>query len=102
MFLRTLTILGILIMVQACKPNPEISSKEKLSDPKASNMATALFNNLQTLSANHVLVGHQDALAYGMGWKGEAFRTDINDVLDDHPAVFWGARGPQGAFKKKE
>ena len=29
-----------------------------------------------------------DTLAYGMGWKGEEFRTDINDVLGDHPTVF--------------
>ena len=51
-------------------------------------MATTLFQNLQQLSADHVLLGHQDALAYGIGWKGEAFRTDIHDVLGDHPAVF--------------
>ncbi|MCK5464638.1 MAG: hypothetical protein KAI95_16530, partial [Bacteroidales bacterium] len=31
---------------------------------------------------------HQDALAYGMGWKGEQFRADINDVCGDFPAVF--------------
>ncbi len=59
-------------------------------------MATALFSNLQELSGNHVLVGHQDALAYGMGWKGEDFRTDINDVLGDHPAVFGWDLGHMG------
>ena len=51
-------------------------------------MAVALFKHLNDLSGKHVMVGHQDALAYGMGWKGEEFRTDINDVLGDHPAVF--------------
>lgn len=51
-------------------------------------MAVALFTQLSEVSKAHVLVGHQDALAYGMGWKGEEFRTDINDVLGDHPAVF--------------
>jgi hypothetical protein len=88
MFLRTLTILGILLLLHGCDPAPDTNSTFGLSDTQASTMATALFNNLQTLSADHVLVGHQDALAYGMGWKGEAFRTDINDVLDDHPAIF--------------
>ena len=88
MFLRTLTILGLLTMLHGCNPTQETGSEFKLSDPQASSIASALFNNLQKLSADHVLVGHQDALAYGMGWKGEEFRTDINDVLGDHPAVF--------------
>ena len=71
----------------ACQPG----TKEKqptLSDQKATPMAAALFGHLNGLSDKHVLLGHQDALAYGMGWKGEEFRTDINDVLGDHPAVF--------------
>ncbi len=88
MFLRSLCMLSILIIVQACSPNPDTSTKARLSDAQASSMAIAFFNNLQTLSADHVMLGHQDALAYGMGWKGEEFRTDINDVLGDHPAVF--------------
>jgi mannan endo-1,4-beta-mannosidase len=59
-------------------------------------MASALYKNLQEISATHVMVGHQDALAYGMGWKGEEFRTDINDVLGDHPAVFGWDLGHMG------
>jgi mannan endo-1,4-beta-mannosidase len=43
---------------------------------------------MSTLAKQKVLVGHQDALAYGMGWKDENFRTDINDVCGDHPAIF--------------
>jgi mannan endo-1,4-beta-mannosidase len=88
MISRTLTLLGVLFLLHACKPAPESEANSTLSDPRASNMATSLFSNLQTLSADYVLVGHQDALAYGMGWKGETFRTDINDVLGDHPALF--------------
>ena len=59
-----------------------------LSDPKATPMSKTLFGNLQALSADHVLLAHQDALAYGIGWKGDEFRTDINDVCGDHPAIF--------------
>ena len=99
MFLHSLGMLCILIFVQACSPNPETSTKANLSDPMASSMATALFNNLQLISGKHVLVGHQDALAYGMGWKGEEFRTDINDVLGDHPAVFGWDLGHMGDSK---
>ena len=91
-----LAFLGLLLLLHACKPDPKISSPFVLSDPAASSMATALFSNLQELAGDHVLVGHQDALAYGMGWKGEDFRTDINDVLGDHPAVFGWDLGHMG------
>ncbi|MEA3462114.1 MAG: glycosyl hydrolase [Bacteroidota bacterium] len=96
MILRTLAVLGILMAIHGCMPAPDAADTPGLSDPKASPMATAFFSNLQLLSADHVLVGHQDALAYGMGWKGEAFRTDINDVLGDHPAVFGWDLGHMG------
>jgi mannan endo-1,4-beta-mannosidase len=92
----TLGILGILMMVHGCVPNQEESHPANLSDPKASSMALTLYNKLYDLSADHVLLGHQDALAYGMGWKGEEFRTDINDVLGDHPAVFGWDLGHMG------
>jgi len=59
-----------------------------LSDPQASDLAQGLFTKLHEISAEHVLLGHQDALAYGMGWKGGEFRSDINDALGDHPAVY--------------
>ena len=91
-----LAFLGLLLLLHACKPDPKISSPFVLSDPAASSMATALFSNLQELAGDHVLVGHQDALAYGMGWKGEDFRTYINDVLGDHPAVFGWDLGHMG------
>ncbi len=67
---------------------PESRPELTLSDASATPMATALFLNLYNIAADHVLLGHQDALAYGMGWKGDRFRTDINDVCGDHPAVF--------------
>ncbi len=59
-----------------------------LSDPQATSEAAVLYNNLWLISASSILIGHQDALAYGMGWKGDEFRTDINDVCGDFPAVF--------------
>ncbi len=68
----------------------------ELSDPSSTPMARALYRNLQALSEEHVLLGHQDALAYGMGWKGEEFRTDIHDVCGDHPALFGWDLGHMG------
>ena len=99
MFKRSLAFLGVLTLLHGCNPTKETGSESKLSDPQASSMASALFSNLQLISDAYVLVGHQDALAYGMGWKGEAFRTDINDVLGDHPAVFGWDLGHMGDAK---
>lgn len=67
-----------------------------LSDPEATPMATALYANLQQLAPEHVLVGHQDALAYGIGWSGDEFRTDIHDAYGDHPALFGWDLGHMG------
>ncbi len=81
--------LGITLLISC-------SQKIELSDPHATPMAKALFSNLHRIAGDHVLLGHQDALAYGMGWKGEEFRTDINDVTGDHPAVFGWDLGHMG------
>lgn len=34
------------------------------------------------------MFGHQDALAYGVGWKYLPGRSDIKDVTDDYAAVY--------------
>jgi mannan endo-1,4-beta-mannosidase len=34
------------------------------------------------------MFGHQDDLAYGVGWKYEPGRSDIKDVTGDYPAVY--------------
>jgi mannan endo-1,4-beta-mannosidase len=80
MSLRFVFILSLSFLLFSCQSS--------LSDKNASPLARSLYSQLKKWSAGHVLLGHQDALAYGMGWKGEEFRSDINDVLGDFPAVF--------------
>lgn len=46
-----------------------------------------LYHNLQRLSQKGVMFGHQDALAYGMGWKYKDGRSDVKEVAGDYPAV---------------
>lgn len=88
-------ILYACVLIFSCRStggNPPTAPGDEpaytLSDPRADPLAGILFRNLSRLSDDFILVGHQDALAYGMGWKGEDFRTDINDVCGDFPAVF--------------
>jgi mannan endo-1,4-beta-mannosidase len=70
------------------KSNSTNSTPFKLSDTSASDQAILLYNNMAKLANRKILVGHQDALAYGIGWKDDEFRSDINDVCGDYPAIF--------------
>ena len=60
----------------------------KPSDRKATKETINLYRNLKKLIAKGVMFGHQDDLAYGVGWKYEAGRSDIKDVTGDYPAVY--------------
>lgn len=58
------------------------------TDPKATEKTKNLYANLQRLARQGVMFGHQDDLAYGIGWKYEAGRSDVKEVVGDYPAVF--------------
>ncbi len=57
-------------------------------DKKATKETINLYRNLKKLSEKGFMFGHQDALAYGVGWQYEKERSDIKDVTGDHPAVY--------------
>ena len=58
-------------------------------DPNATPETSALYDFLRRSAPGPTLFGHQDALAYGVSWKGfHEFRTDVHDVSGHHPAVF--------------
>lgn len=56
-------------------------------DRRATPETRALFKNLDRLSKDHVLFGHQDATVYGHGWYGGEDRSDVKSVCGSHPAV---------------
>ena len=96
-YILPLTLIVVSLFITSCKQaqqqetlRNDLAGKLEyvLSDPAAGTEAAILYNNLWLVSAQSILIGHQDALAYGMGWKGDEFRTDINDVCGDFPAVF--------------
>lgn len=71
------------------QPKGNYSEFIKMVDQKATKNTVALYNNLKKLSSNHILFGHQDALAYGVNWKNwHKQRSDVKDVCGKHPAVF--------------
>ena len=61
----------------------------RLADPGASRRTKALFINLQqTASEGKMLFGHQDDLAYGVGWREKKGGSDVRAVCGDYPAVY--------------
>lgn len=57
-------------------------------DKHATKETIALYGHLKKLLYKGIMFGHQDDLAYGVGWKYEAGRSDIKDVTGDYPAVY--------------
>ncbi|HEV8284270.1 MAG TPA: glycosyl hydrolase [Chitinophagaceae bacterium] len=58
------------------------------TDKKATKETVNLTKNLKKLLNKGIMFGHQDDLAYGVGWKYEPGRSDIKDVTGDYPAVY--------------
>ena len=66
-------------------------------DPDATRQTKALFANLRSVAQQHILFGHQDALAYGVMWKEwHRRRSDVMDACGHYPAVFGWEIGKLG------
>lgn len=57
-------------------------------DKNATKETVRLYQNLKKLLDKGFMFGHQDDLAYGVGWQYEKDRSDIKDVTGDYPAVY--------------
>ncbi len=58
------------------------------SDKKATIQTVNLYHNLKKLEKKGIMFGHQDDLAYGVGWKYIPGKSDVKDVTGDYPAVY--------------
>ncbi|MEP7143391.1 MAG: glycosyl hydrolase, partial [Ferruginibacter sp.] len=58
------------------------------ADINATKETQNLLLNLKKLLPKGVMFGHQDDLAYGVGWKYETGRSDVKDVTGNYPAVY--------------
>jgi len=70
-----------------------IGSKAQMVDPKATDETKALFFNLRKLMGQGLMMGHQDAMAYGINadkssWTNQDAKSDIKEVCGDYPAVY--------------
>lgn len=87
---RNLCILAdfILVILVAVFLPRQTAAQELPADKKATKETIALYRNLKNLLNDGIMFGHQDDLAYGVGWKYEPGRSDIKDVTGDYPAVY--------------
>jgi len=76
-------------MLQGCATVHRDREIFYLVDPNATHETRALYRNLLALSQNHVLFGHQDALAYGVGRRdNQQSFSDVKDVTSSYPAIY--------------
>ena len=81
-------VLATANLLLSCAHKNNTSLESTVSDKLALPEAKELMNRITSQAKKGVMLGHQDALAYGIGWKEDVFRTDINDASGDYPAVF--------------
>jgi len=67
---------------------PAKSVELSMVDPKATQETKALYGNLWMLQKKGIMFGHHDYPSYGVGWSGDADRSDVKDITGDHPAVY--------------
>ena len=57
-------------------------------DERATKETQALYQNLKIIADKGVMFGHQDDLAYGIGWWNEPGRSDVKEVCGSYPALY--------------
>lgn len=83
---------SIFLIVLACKSQGNL--KVYPQDSKATASTIKLLENMKSLSGKGILIGHQDDMAYGIGWKAPNGQSDVFKVCGDFPAVFgWDLGG---------
>lgn len=91
---------SILIIISSCKKNeiidvdefdtlPKINNlnSEGLTNPNATFKTKNLYSFLQDISNRSFIYGQQDATISGVNWLYDNDRSDIKDVIGDHPGI---------------
>lgn len=86
--MKEVAIFLVALMAMGCQ---KVKIENKTIDPNATIETMALFNNLDVLSEDHTLFGHQHATEYGHGWgsweDGNDDRSDVKSVTGSHPGI---------------
>jgi hypothetical protein len=71
-----------------CQPLIPPQDKRLPIDKQATPQTVNLYNNLKRVLHKGTMIGHQDDLAYGVGWKYVAGKSDVKEIAGDYPAVY--------------
>jgi hypothetical protein len=83
-----ISMLGFFLLLTCIKTYCQVDEKNNLpSDRNATKETISLLKNLKKLSEKGFMFGHQDDLAYGVGWKYEIGKSDIKNVTGEYPAI---------------
>lgn len=86
---RVVSIFFCFLFAVPCFPvAAQTVARQLPADTRATKETVALYNSLKRLLNKGILFGHQDDLAYGVGWQYERDRSDIKDVTGEYPAVY--------------
>ena len=91
LFLKCLIIIVFGSAFLSCKPSlVRKSNLQVLADKEAAPATKYLMMRIKEIPKSGYAFGHQDAMAYGMGWKndGSSIKSDVHDVTGDFPGVY--------------
>jgi mannan endo-1,4-beta-mannosidase len=89
-FKSILLVVFLLVMLS----NSGMAQKDMPIDKKATKETMHLYQNLKRISQKGYLFGHQDATAYGVGWRELDDKSDVKDVTGEFPGLYgWDLSG---------
>lgn len=65
-----------------------VSGQSLPADKSATSETAMLYQNMFKLMEKGVMYGHQEDLAYGVGWEYQENRSDVKDITGSYPAVY--------------
>ncbi len=86
--MKPLISLILLFLLWSCTHSKTESDTTSSNFSQLTEETKALYFNLKEIAKTKVLFGHQDDVAYGIGWWGGNFNSDVEKVSGDYPAVF--------------
>ncbi|MBC8035392.1 MAG: beta-mannosidase, partial [Chitinophagaceae bacterium] len=57
-------------------------------DKDATQETVRLYNNLKRALKKGTIIGHQDDLAYGVGWRDVPGKSDVKELTGDYPGLY--------------
>lgn len=82
-----ITVFLFALLAMGCSKKTKETSITEAQIKSFTTETQNLLQNLKLISDKGFMIGHQDSPLYGIGWEGDADRSDIKSVAGDFPAV---------------